>query len=92
MATYEKRYKRLIELEKRKAEIEKKHAEKLKEAQSRVVRAGQLPPEVRSYLRELRPVTDEIAEVRGSDPGFLKYYKRRKKEEMQSIINSIRED
>lgn len=92
MQTYETRYKRLSELEKKKAEIEKKHAEKLKEANSKVVRAGQLPPEVRSYLRELRPITVEIAEVRGSDPGFLKYYKKRKKEEMQSVINSIKED
>lgn len=92
MATYEKRYKRLIELEKRKAEIEKKHAEPLKKANNSILRAGQLPPEVRSYFLELRPVMEKIVEVRGKDPGFLKYYKRRKKEEMQSIINSIRED
>lgn len=89
--TYEKRYKRLSELEKKKAEIEKKHADGLKKANGRIVRAGQLPPEVRAYLKDLTPVTNEIAEVRGTDPGFLEYYKRRKKAEMQSAINAIKE-
>lgn len=88
---YENRYKRLSELEKKKAEIEKKHAEPLKKANNKIIRAGQLPPEVRSYFLELRPVMEKIAEVRGKDPGFLEYYKRRKKAEMQSAINAIKE-
>lgn len=90
MPTYEERYARLIELEKKRAEIEKKHADDLKNAHNRIVRAGQLPPEVRSYLTELTPVTNEIETVRGTDPGFLKYYKKRRKEELRQRIDEIK--
>ena len=91
MPTYEERYKRLCELEKKKREIEKKHAEPLKKANNSILRAGQLPPEVRSYFLELRPVMETLVEVRGKDPDLLEYYKRRKKAEMKSAINAIKE-
>lgn len=90
MPTYEERYARLIELEKKRAEIEKKHAEPLKKANNKIIRAGQLPPEVRSYFLELRPVMEKIAEVRGKDPDFLEYYKKRRKEELRRMIDEIK--